>query len=120
MGLIPNPFIVALLSKIALATPCADDFSYRKARELALGGQRAAAIAMLEQHLLGAPDDSDARVLLGSVLSGVAYEEARSHLQIVLAHHPHHGDALPALLNVELWSGLPRARRRDRAPGAAG
>jgi YaiO family outer membrane protein len=36
-----------------------------------------------------------------------AYDDARKQLQIVLAASPDHGDALPALINVELWSDHP-------------
>ena len=35
------------------------------------------------------------------------YDEARQALEAVLAGNPTHGDALPALINVELWSGHP-------------
>lgn len=45
-------------------------------------------------------------MLLGTVLSWEGrYDEARRELEAVLAGNPTHGDALPALINVELWSG---------------
>jgi len=77
-----------------------------RARALATSDQKAAAIALLREHLAKDPDDSDARVLLGSVLSWEGdYPAARQELEQVLAGRPDHGDALPALIRVELWSG---------------
>jgi len=76
-----------------------------RARAMALGGQRDAAIALLRAHLVEDPDDSDARVLLGIVLSWQGdYPAARHELEQVLAKRSDHGDALPALIRVELWS----------------
>src|SRR5262249_497031 len=47
-------------------------------------------------------------VLYGIVLSWQGrYDEARTQLNMVLATRPTHGDALPALINVEFWSGHP-------------
>lgn len=48
------------------------------------------------------------RVRRGTELSWEGrFEEARGELEAVLAGNPTHGDALPALINVELWSGHP-------------
>lgn len=94
-----------------------------QARRLALDGRRTEAIVLLEQYLHDAPGDTDARTLLGTVLSWEGrYDEARRHLEQVLAEHPGHGDALPALVNVELWSGHPEraeALSRDETGGGA-
>jgi len=94
-----------------------------QARRLALDGRRTEAIALLDRYLQGAPGDTDARTLLGTVLSWEArYDEARRHLEQVLAEHPGHGDALPALINVEVWSGHPEraeALSRDATGRAA-
>ncbi len=85
----------------------ADDVVTR-ARARAVAGQRGAAIELLEKHLAGSPGDSDARVLLGTVLSWEGrYDDARRELQAILAASPTHGDALPAMINVELWSDHP-------------
>ena len=74
------------------------------ARELAAGGKRSESIVLLQQSLAASPN-SDARVFLGTVLSWEGrYDEARRELEAVLADNPTHGDALPALINVELWS----------------
>jgi YaiO family outer membrane protein len=81
-----------------------------QARALAYSGkdQRDAALDLLRQHLTQEPDDTDARVFFGIVLSWQGrYGEAREQLSQVLAKHPDHGDALPALINVELWSDHP-------------
>ena len=58
--------------------------------------------------LPAAGQDADARVRLGTQLSWEGrFDEARGELEAVLAGNPTHGDALPALINVELWSGHP-------------
>jgi len=79
-----------------------------RARALATSGHRDEALHLLHDRLLLSPDDSDARVLYGVILSWQGrYPEAREQLQRVLAKNPTHGDALPALINVELWSDHP-------------
>jgi YaiO family outer membrane protein len=71
---------------------------------------------MLEQHLTQSPDDVDARLVYGLVLSWEArYDEAREELRRVLAQTPEYMDARVALMNVELWSG-----RRQDAEAQAG
>lgn len=78
------------------------------ARELAIGGKRPEALRILEQRLAAEPADSDARTLRGIILSWDGrYDEARRDLESVLARHGDSGDALRALLNVEMWSGHP-------------
>jgi YaiO family outer membrane protein len=80
------------------------------ARAEAVGGKPEAAIARLITHLDTAPDDDDARVLLGTVYSwSKRYEDARRELQRVVQRSPRNIDALAALANVELWSGNPAA-----------
>jgi YaiO family outer membrane protein len=79
-----------------------------RARALAVAGQHAESITLLEDSLVTSPGDSDARVLLGTVLSWEGrHDEARREFEAILAESPTHGDALPALINVELWSGHP-------------
>ena len=88
------------------------------ARNLAHNDRRADALEMLERRLKQQPEDSDARVLHGIILSWEGrYDEARTDLEAVLAGHRDHGDALPALINVELWSGHPE-RAETLARGA--
>lgn len=66
------------------------------------------ALKLLEDRLAADPTDSDARTLHGAMLSWEGrYEEARSDLKKVLESHPGHGDALAALINVEMWSDHP-------------
>ncbi len=78
------------------------------ARDLATSGHRAEALGLLKDRLAQSPDDTDARVLYGVVLSWEGrYDESRQQLQQVLGKRPGHGDALPALINVELWSDHP-------------
>jgi YaiO family outer membrane protein len=77
-----------------------------KAREVARSGQRAEALTMLETRLAAAPQDVDARLLYGLVLSWERrYEDARPVLQQVLTQAPEYTDARVALMNVEYWSG---------------
>jgi len=99
-----------------------------EARTLARAGRYAAAVALLEPHLAASPGDTDARVLLGTVLSWAGeYDAARRHLESVLDENPTHGDALPALINVELWSNRPERAEalsavllRDRPDDSSG
>jgi len=79
-----------------------------QARELATTGHRDEAIRLLEERLTRIPTDSDARTLLGTIFSWEGrYDDARTQLEMVLAENRTHGDALPALINVELWSDHP-------------
>jgi YaiO family outer membrane protein len=79
-----------------------------RARGLAAAGQRGEAITLLRGSLGSIPGNNDARVLLGTILSWEGrFDEARVELDGVLAASPTHGDALPASINVELWSGHP-------------
>lgn len=78
------------------------------ARKLATSGHRAEALVMLDQRLDERRTDSDARVLRGVILSWEGrYDDARRDLEMVLEQHRDHGDALPALINVEMWSDHP-------------
>lgn len=86
-----------------------------EARKLATTGHRPEALEMLNKRLAEKPTDSDARTLRGVILSWEGrYDEARSDLENVLAQHRDHGDALPALINVEMWSDHP-ARAEELA-----
>jgi YaiO family outer membrane protein len=86
-----------------------------EARKLATSGHRPEALEMLNQRLAEKPTDSDARTLRGVILSWEGrYDEARADLAYVLAVHRDHGDALPALINVEMWSDHP-ARAEELA-----
>lgn len=90
----------------AEAAEAAEGDVLSRARALATSDQRPEAIALLRAHLEAHPEDSDARVLLGIVLSWQGdYPAARKELEQVLDGRPDHGDALPALIRVELWSG---------------
>ena len=87
------------------AQPVTDD-PVASARLSARSGDREKAIRLLRAHIERHPSDTDARTLLGTVLSwDGSYDEARVHLQFVLDGNPTHGDALPAMANLELWSG---------------
>lgn len=90
-------------------TPEAPGDVLAQARALSSDGKRGDALTMLRAHLTKNPDDSDARVLYGTMLSWDGqYDAARKQLEMVLQRHPGHGDALPALINVELWSNHPQ------------
>ncbi len=76
------------------------------ARLAAQSGRRSEALAMLERHLTQHPDDVDARLLHGLVLSWEKrFDEARAELRQVLTTAPAYLDARVALMNVEWWSG---------------
>ncbi len=111
--------LLLLLALQCLPVRAADDVVAR-ARQLAYSDKqhRAEALALLEQHLAESQDDTEARVLYGIVLSWQGrYDDARAQLAQVLVDKPLHGDALPALINVEFWSGHPQ-RAATLAEGA--
>lgn len=100
----------------AQAPPAAES-PLAKARRLAFSGRehRAEALAVLQDALKQDPTDSDLRTFYGIVLSWEGrYDEARAQLEEVLATHPYHGDATPALVRMELWSDHP-ARAQELA-----
>jgi len=79
------------------------------ARKLATSGHRAEALEILNKRLAEKRTDSDARTLRGIILSWEGrYDEARRDFEIVLAAHRDHGDALPALINMEMWADHPQ------------
>ncbi len=91
------------------------DTTPARARELAFSGKdhRAEALNLLQGWLQQQPGDVESRVLYGTVLSWDGrYDEARQQLSTVLKNRPDHGDALPALINVELWSDHPAHAER--------
>lgn len=93
----------------SFAAPPEDALS--RARQLAFSGKehRAEALQILKQHLAEDPTDTDARVFYGIVLSWEGqYDQARAQLQPVVEKNPDHSDALPALIDVELWSDHPK------------
>jgi YaiO family outer membrane protein len=80
----------------------------KTARDLATSGHRAESLDLLQRHLTSHPRDTDAQTLFGIILSWEGrYDEARQQLQEVLDRSPDNGDALSALINVELWSDHP-------------
>ena len=108
---------ISFLACVVLAASGSADpgDSVDAARQMAFNGHRPDALQMLDRLLKEGPD-SDALVLRGMILSWEGrYDEARRDLEKVLAQHPDHGDALPALINVEMWSDHPeRAERLTR------
>ena len=104
MGRLRTLFVGAGLAAALAApasVPAATDVE--RARELATSGHRDEAIRLLEVRLSQVATDTDALTLLGTVLSWEGrYDEARTQLETVVATNPTHGDALPALINVEL------------------
>ena len=79
-----------------------------RARALATSGHRPEALSLMKERLEQVPGDNEVRVYYGIVNSWEGhYDEAREALTQVLETNPNHGDALPALINVELWSDHP-------------
>jgi YaiO family outer membrane protein len=108
------PLLFVMLALPVWSAGPADDLA--QGRNLVQGAHsREESLAVLKQQLLHDPDDSEARTLYGTMLSWEGqYGEAREQLEQVLARVPNHRDALPALINVELWSNHP-----DRADALA-
>ena len=113
------PFILVLVLFVAAPRALAQEpDTVSVARTLAVGGKRGDAIALLRRHLETAVDDSDARILLSTVLSWEGqYDEARTLLEMTLVTSPTSSDALHALLNVELWSDRPRQAKHVAEQG---
>ncbi len=110
---------LSLLSASASSQTLPED-PVSQARAMAFAGKRDDALRVLAEYLDIYPDDTDARTLFGTVLSWQGeYEEARVQLQTVLDGNPTHGDALPALVNVELWSDHPERAASMAAVGLA-
>ncbi len=86
-----------------------------QARALTKNKQSDRALALLDAHLKTNPDDLDARVLLGLILSWEShYDEGRKALESVLAADNDYKDARMALINLERWADQP-----DRAAALA-
>lgn len=117
-------FRVLVLLALAPGAVLAQDEGLAEARRLAAAGQRTEALALIETRLAERPEDVDARLLYGLVLSWEErFDEARVELERVLASAPDYLDARVALMNVAWWSGqAPEARRLaaevlERQPG---
>src|SRR5689334_18793835 len=106
----PRHRALFLLFVLMSATPVMAQDAVQLARTEAVAGDRQAAVTRLQAHLATAPNDLDARVLLGTVYSWMRnLSEARRELQRVLDANPSHTDALATMANVELWDGNPRS-----------
>ena len=78
------------------------------ARATALTSDRARARVILRKLLHDAPNDQDARTLVGRTFAwDKAYDSARVALREVLRRGPQYVDAYAALADVEMWSGAP-------------
>jgi YaiO family outer membrane protein len=90
-----------------------------QAWRLATAGHRAEALAMLERRIAAAPNDLDAQVLYGTILSWERdFDHARRVLRWVLLRQPGNRDARLALENVELWSKQTVAAANEVRVGA--
>jgi len=79
-----------------------------EAREMVNQGRTKDAVSLLNQHVSEAPEDLDARVLLGLICSWDGrWEDGRRAFQAVLASDADYKDAVLGLINLELWSGHP-------------
>lgn len=107
--MVKRAVVIALL--IAATEMHAQDIVAR-ARELAVAGDRSAALRLLEERLASTPADNDARTLYGIVLSWEGrYDEARRVLREAVAADPRNTDAREALARVDAWSRAGRGRR---------
>jgi YaiO family outer membrane protein len=117
MSRLTSILLLAILLNAAASRAESDD-PLARARELAASGDRTAALQLLEQRLVVAPDDVDARVLYGTILSWQGDDDgARRALQAALQSRPSMPDAVVALARVELLSGHPS--RSERLSGEA-
>jgi YaiO family outer membrane protein len=102
-----NAVLATLLSFPTAAYAESDDI-LAQARSLATNERRPQALDILRKHLEVHPQDTDARLLFGTVLSWEGrYQEARSELKQVLEGSPDYTDAIQALINVEFWDDHP-------------
>jgi YaiO family outer membrane protein len=100
--------VMVLLWAVPVPSALGQEDALKRAHELAFNKQRTEALTLLEDYLQQTPEDTDARTFYGIVLSWEGrYDQARHELETVLERYPDHGDALPALINVELWSNHP-------------
>jgi YaiO family outer membrane protein len=100
-----------LILCLALLSPgyAQTDNILAQARELSGNDHPQQAIAILNEHLKEAPDDSDARVLLGLVCSwNKHWDEGRRAFALVLKSDPDYKDAVLGLIHLERWSGNTR------------
>lgn len=103
--------VLSALLLLAKAMPAAgEEGAVETARRQIREGNRAGAIATLSARLAERPTDTDALTLRGIVLSWEGrYDEARADFGAVLSRNRNHGDALPALIQMELWADRPAA-----------
>jgi YaiO family outer membrane protein len=86
----------------------ASDDAVARARAAADAGDHASAVTMLEQHLVAAPDDIEARFLLARTLSWQdRWPESIQQYDILLVQHPDNVDYLYGKAQVLVWSGHP-------------
>jgi len=109
-GLFTLLLLCVVLTPIPLTAQAQDVLG--TARASATSGRRAEALVLLEEHLADAPQDVDARLLYGTILSWEGrYDDARRELAQVLVQSPTYSDARIALMNVAWWSGDTRGTR---------
>ena len=100
--------VIVLIWAVPVPSAMGQEDALKRAHDLAFHKQRTEALTLLEDYLRQTPGDTDARTFYGIVLSWEGrYDQARHELETVLERYPDHADALPALINVELWSNHP-------------
>lgn len=100
--------VLAMLLSAPIAAVAGPDDILVQARSLATHERRPEALDLLHKHLEEHPQDADARLLFGTILSWDGqYQEARSELRRVLDGSPDYADATLALINVEFWDDHP-------------
>lgn len=106
----PYPVVAIGLVLMAWSPAQAEEDLLTHARTLATNHHRQEALDLLSARLSESPNDVDARLLYGLILSWEwRWEEARVALRQVVAQTPGYADAVMALGNVEIWSGHPDA-----------
>lgn len=85
-----------------------DSNAISRARSAIDAGNRGSAVTMLEERLVAAPGDAEARFLLARVLSWLErWPESLHHYDVLLAEYPDSVDYLHGKCQVLVWSGRP-------------
>lgn len=112
MRMIRTLVIVAFASALICGVAFAEETVIARARAAFSAGRTADALQLLESHLAESPNDVDARLTYGLILSWDGrYQQAKSELGRVLETAPGYRDARVALMNVYWWAGETAAAR---------
>jgi YaiO family outer membrane protein len=105
---------ILAISMLVLSTPVTVAAAENVLSQARNAATRAEGLTILEKHLGESPNDVDARLLYGLMLSWEGrYDDARRELRRVLEQSPTYTDARIGLMNLEWWSNHPSAAREQ-------